>query len=823
MVSLGLDNINATYMNFLINSVLICLLSMICAQYSTAQTYSFSILGQVISSDSVAVSNCPITLWSASDSTLIYTILSDVNGQFVFRDVPPDGYFLNIGSLQYKKQSINVNVKDSDIILPCIVLEEYAIALDEFVVAQNRPLIKVQPGEVHYYVNADPLAKSSSLYQVFQRLPLISVSNGGIKIKGNVAPTFFINGVPAAHLNGNPQEVLKSIRSEQVKEIQIITTPGAKYDADFSGGVINIVTKRDFEAKSTGSIGSTLNTKNQYSGVGTMALQLGRMTLQGNISYGNQNRYKEQWDLERTSLANPINHFFVQGKEREYYKNSNLIASTLLTWEPNSNDLMILGCNYLKLDTRGDGIQKHSMYNRDNLLNYQFDIQEQSKTIYESIDAYYSFQHKWGKKNVLLLMYQYKNLPKMEDNTYLASQVLNYQVNDQHFKQTTNNIEHTLQGDVTYSWKDIHSLNGGVKGIIRVNSNDSKLQIRNNDQEEWQQKNDINDLFSHNQYILGFYTEYRLQKVPWDIRVGIRDEWTKEDIEYKLSLNDNFDTQSNVILFSFGLNYSFSPSNSIGLYYRSHISRPSIRHLNPKISISDPSYLYFGNPHLKSEKHHSWSLNWSIYGDKGFIDLTSTYRYSRNSIQPNYGIHPSGEMYRSYNNGGKYHEGKISANGSYNFSNLISASLSAYVSYRNVHGVLGNNSVSNSGYSGGVTTYFTLSFPKGYYLNIYGGYDFPSISLEGTGYNFYHCGAVLSKSFFSNRLNLSFTAIDFLWNTKSYKRSYETPDFQGKAHYQNYGLLLELGVTYRFNLEDISGKKVARTIQNKDVLSFDSN
>lgn len=810
-------------MRFSVISVLICLLLMTYTQFGIAQTSQFTISGQVRNRDSIEVPNCPIALWRSSDSTLISTSLSDTNGKFVFRDMPPNEYFLNVGNLQYKKQSIKVHVTNSNIDLPCIVLEEYTIELDELVVTRNRPLIKVQPGEVRYFVHADPLAKASSLYQVFQRLPLISLSNGGITIKGSIAPTYFINGVPAAHLNGNPQETLKSIRAEQVKEIQIITTPGARYDADFSGGIINIITKRDFETQTTGSIGATLNTRNQYSGEGAMALQLGNMTLQGNLSCGNQKGYKEQWGIERTSLDNPQNHFFLQEKEREYYKNSNLIASTLLTWEPNANDLMILGCNYLKLDTRGDGTQIHSMYTQNNILNYQYHIQELSKTIYESIDAYSSFQHKWGKGNILLLMYQYKSLPKMEDNTYLASQVFNYQGNNQHFKQTTHNIEHTLQGDATYSWEDIHTVNGGIKSIIRVNSNNSQLHTRDSDEKDWIQKNDVNDLFSHNQYILGFYTEYQLKKKPWNIRVGVRDEWTMEDIKYKLSPNDNFNTRSNVWLLSFSANYSFSPANSIDLNYRSNISRPSIRHLNPKTSIYDPSYIYFGNPHLKSEKHHTWSSDWSIYNDEGFLNLSAVCRYSRNAIQTNYGILPSGVMYRSYNNEGKYYDGGLYVYGSYNFSNAVSASLNGYISYRNIHGVLGNSEVSNRGFWGGASTSITLNFPKGYYLNLYGGYNSPSITLDGTNYNFYHCGGVLSNSFFNDRLNISLTAIDFLWKSKRYKRSYQTPDFQGTAYYQNYGILLELGVTYRFNLNNIKGKKVEKRIQNKDVLSFESN
>ena len=796
------------------------LLSVFYAQYVVAQTSLFTILGQVQNRNGIAISDCPIALWRSSDSTLISTKLPDAEGRFVFTDLPAMDYTVNLGNLQYKKTTIEVQLIDKDIDLSPIILDEYIIELDEVVIAQRRPLIKLRPGEVHYSVNADPLAKNSSLYQILQRMPLVSQSNGSILIKGNIAPTYFINGIPAPHLNGNPQEALKAMRADQIKEIQLITNPEAKYDGDFSGGIINIITKRDFEAHFTGSIGSTINTRNQYSGTGSIAFRLGNVTLQGNLTSGNQKGYKERWELERTSHNNPLNYYFQQEKEREYNRNSNTIASTLLTWEPNLNNLIIFGYDYLKLDTRGVGTQMHSMYTQDNLLNYQYGIQEQSKTIYKSTDVYANYQHKWGKDGLLLIMYQYKDLPKIEDNIYLANCIINYQSYNQRFEQTTKNIEHTLQEDITYSWADTHTINGGIKGILRINNNDSQLQIRKDEERDWIQKKDDNDLFSHKQYILGFYAEYQLKKDSWDIRMGLRDEWTKEHIAYKLSPDKDFYTQFNNWLLTFRASYSFSPTNSINLYYRSNISRPSIQHLNPRASIHDPSYFYIGNPNLKSEKHHTWSSDWSIYNNKGLLNLGVTYRYSHNAIQADYGILPNGGMYRSYSNKGRYNEGGLSIFSSYNFSNIVSASLNGNVSYRSVYGMLGGKEVSQKGCSGGISTSLTLLFPKGYYLNFYGGYNFPSITLEGTGYNFYHCGSTLSKSFYKDRLSISFTAIDFLWNSKRYRRTYKTPDFQSTAYYQNYGVLFELGLTYKFNSNNIKPKKASKKIQNRDVLNF---
>ena len=113
-----------------------------------------------------------------------------------------------------------------------------------------------------------------------------------------------------------------------------------------------------------------------------------------------------------------------------------------------------------------------------------------------------------------------------------------------------------------------------------------------------------------------------------------------------------------------------------------------------------------------------------------------------------------------------------------------------------------------------------LTLPKDYFVTLYGGYSFPNITLGGTGYNFYHCGGTISKSFLGDHLDISLTALDFLWNSKNYKRTHKTLDFYGASSYRNYGFLLELGATYRFSLQEIKIKKAAKKIQNSDVAVF---
>ncbi len=790
------------------------------SQNSVKPKERFHISGRIQSTSGMGIPDCSVALWRSQDSVLISASISGRGGDFAFADLPPDDYYLQLAHMGYERRRVDISLHREDLSLPPIVLRELMNTLSEIIVTAKRPLIKMKGGgEIHYAVSADPLAKHSSLYQILQRVPLVSLTSAGIAIKGSIPPTYYINGIPAPQLNQNPLEALKAMRADQIQEIQLITIPGAQYDGDFAGGVINIVMKQHLSSSLTASLGSTINTRNQYGGNGSLSLQLGKVVAQASISYSDQSGYKERWGLDRIAYNDTQRHHFLQEKEREYDRNSAMLSSLNLSWSPNESNLINAYLNYTRLNTRGTGRQTHRMHDQSGTLNYGFLVNERSDTEYETLSFSSSYQRKWGKDATLLLMYQLTDMPKALDDTYLVEQRMNYTGDNQRMKQKTHNKEHTLQSDFSYSLSPVHKLNVGVKHIIRTNSNDSELH-RQDLGGAWLVESNPGDRFAHQQRVLGIYGEYQVVKEPWNLRLGLRKEWTREKVSYLLQPRDDFRTSSDDWFLSLLASYELSASSTFSLSYRSNITRPSIRHLSPRSILQDPSYVYYGNPKLRSEKHHTWGSEWSYTKEELLLNLSASYSYSNNSIQADFGVLPEGGMYRTFSNAGRYRDAGLSGYSSYSFSKVVSASLEASTQYRILEGTLAGSLTSSRGWTGSLSSTINLNLPKDYYLSLYGGYNFPHISLEGRGYNFYHCGGSLAKSFLNDRLNLSLTAIDFLWGTKDYHRAYQTPDFYGKSTYQNYGFLLELEVTYRFNTKRISVSKASKKIQNKDVATF---
>lgn len=792
------------------------------AQDGASAAPTVTITGEVRDSLGRAIPDCGVALWRQSDTTLVAGTMTDGAGTFTFEALAPADYLIRLGGLLYREQTIPVKSSTGTVRLPAITLVEQEYQLSELSVVGKAPLISMTPdGEVHYMVSSDPLAaRGASLYDVLRRVPLVTPSEGGFMIKGSIPPLFYVNGVPSPMLNNNPREALKAMKGSHIKEIRIIPHPGSEYDGDFSGGIINIVTKPLYDTEYTATLGLTGNTRHQYGGTGNLLARMGTVSISADLAYSHQSGYRESFALDRTTPGSDSYYRFVRDKDRDYYLNRYVLGSFLLSWAISPRDLLNMSVDYYRLDTDGTGVQTHTMYDREGGVTYRFGVDELTKTAYESANVSAGYQHRLGEESLLSLLYQYSDLPKTVDDTFDVVDRQDYQGKSRHIYQRTHNKEHTAQVDLTGGWGESHSLSGGVKGIVRLNTSDTRLQTRLGE-EEWTVEPDPEDRFSHRQDVLGVYAQYRYLSDQWHLRAGLRNEWTRELVSYPTQ-SEGADLRKSFsdLMLSLSAGYTLTPSSSLSAHYKSSISRPSIYHLNPRVTISDPSFIYYGNPALRSEKYHDLGLDWSYFSDAVMLSLSGSYKFTPNAIQAAYGVRPDGVMYQTYNNSGKYREGGLSLYGSYTPGELLSISLNSYLLYDDLRGMLSGEEVHRTGFTGGVSGTVDLNLPRGYYISLYGGYDFPSITLEGTGYNFYHCSGMVSKSLLDDRLTLSLTAQDFLWRTKTYRRTLDAPDFRGSSTYQNYGILVELGVTYRFNFEDVNVRKLSNKIENTDVAEF---
>jgi len=197
------------------------------------------------------------------------------DGKFVLPGIPAGTYRVEVSFIGYTTQTRSVTVPDGggNVALGTIALAATAQKLSEVVVTGKKPLIEERVDRTIYNADVDKTTAGGDATDVLKRVPLLSVDlDGNVSLRGSSNIRVLINNKPSTIAASSVADALKQIPADQIQTVEVITSPSAKYDAEGSGGIINIVTKQN--NLKGGSL--SLNT-----GVGLRATNLG---LNGNYS-----------------------------------------------------------------------------------------------------------------------------------------------------------------------------------------------------------------------------------------------------------------------------------------------------------------------------------------------------------------------------------------------------------------------------------------------------------------------------------------------------------------------------------------------------------
>ena len=184
------------------------------------------------------------------------------------------------------------------------------------VVAQ-KPLVKAEIDKISYSIEDDPDSKTNTTLEMLRKVPLVSVDGeDNIQVNGSSNFKVHVNGKPNTLMSNNPKEVLRSLPANSVKSIEVITEPGAKYDAEGIGGILNIITT---DAKMQGynvTLGANANNMG-VSGYAYGTVQVGKFTLTGNYSYNHQDQPRSLSESGREDFTSAdYRHLLSQGSSK---------------------------------------------------------------------------------------------------------------------------------------------------------------------------------------------------------------------------------------------------------------------------------------------------------------------------------------------------------------------------------------------------------------------------------------------------------------------------------------------------------------------------
>lgn len=726
---------------------------------------------------------------------------------------------LSLGFLS-SKAAAETPADSADAALDSLLLSIEGMELDEVVVISRRPVVESDGATLTYNVSEDPTAASRNVLDMLRQVPMVSVdAQDQIKLNGTSDFKIYINGKPDKSLSDNAKTILKAIPAASIKKIEVITEPGAKYDAEGAAGIINIITASKLSVE--GYLANATAFAN-YTDAGAAAYirtTVGNVSASLNLQYtnGRWNKRKTFGDTETENIDNNRERYVTDRIDQlnAYdYRGANFN----LSWDPDSLNLFNLAVNYYNF--RGDAeFTRHARAldpERGELWSYKVDAWGGEHE--SGIGTNLSYRHNFTTDRRYIIatyLFDHSYTPLDATSHYYDTETFTPPAAYQRDLNRTTTNQHTAQIDFINRFDDNHSLEAGVKGLFRRNGVNSYLYYGDSET-TMTSVEDRRVRMSQYQDIAAAYASYDADFKKATLRAGLRYEYTSMGVDFKAGHYDNFSTRLSDLVPNAAAAWRFNEKSNLRLAYQMRISRPTVSQLNPyRLQIQANSYRA-GNPDLTSERSHRLSLTYSNYScDKVTGNISLSYLRQGNMISNYIYLDNNDVRVNTYANVGTRDRVALSGYGAWNILKTMTLSASGEVRYAAYdHKLIGNH---RDGWSAFVNADWNYSLPCGIKVNAFAGISTKTPDVQGTYSSWSYYGLGANKSFLKDgALTVGCFAGNIFNRYQTYRETIRTENMILRNAWTNENRNFGISVTWKFGNLKTDIKSTGASVDNND-------
>ena len=687
--------------------------------------------------------------------------------------------------------------------------------LEEVVVTQRRQLIKNDIDKLTYDVQHDKTAQTKTTLEILKKIPLVTVDGQeNIRVQGSTSFKVYRNGHPDPSLSGqNLKDILKAIPASTIKRIEVITDPGAKYDAEGTTAILNIVMMSNTKLQGvSGNVNSNIDSHGSVR-LGTyLTTKVGKLTTSVNYNYANQNKNQTENYREKA-----YNYVKTGEHTHEYGKNStgatihfgNINAS----YEIDSLNLMTASTNFFGYKADAKTQSTNERWDKNNQLIYKFNNDMTTPGYsYLNLGGRFDYQHKTHLDGeVLTLSYMLAATRSHTTFRQAYSNMVNFPVSYTSYDRNTRErfTEHTFQIDYVRPFGKHHKIESGTKYILRYNNSTSLMDYQGTTP-------DMESKFKHNAQVAAAYLSYILTAGKWAARAGLRYELTHMKASYPDGSNADFHTNLNDWVPSASLQYKISDGQTLKLSYNTSINRPGIGYLNPAV-ISTPTTESFGNANLGSSRNQKLQLEYMLVAPKFTLQLNPYYSFTNNGIAHIMYEQNHKNVY-TYQNILKSKVFGISSYTEWTPFTGTSFTLNASMRYARI--TLPTPYLKNSGCGGGIYFNWDQKIPWKLTLSTslggeYGNRVYNPYAIEG---HWFYYDFTLTRRFLKDKLTVSLSAESPFIKERSSTYRIVQGDYTGYERAVMKPKRFGIRLSWNFGKLRASVKKAERSIQNDDLV-----
>ncbi len=607
------------------SSMLLLLLSLFLLWPATAQTPAPTgkITGQIADAAGKPLEFATLMLLHVKDSSLVKGEISDARGVYEFANIPAGTYLMAGQQVGYRKtysQPLTIDAAHLVVALPVLTMPEETRQLTEVQVVAKKPFIEQQVDRTVLNVENSIVSSGNTALEVLEKAPGVTIDrqNDQIKLKGKAGVLVYIDGKPSYLSQTEITNLLKSTPSDNIASIEIITQPGAKYDASGNSGIINIKMKRNknFGTNGSATVGAGYGWANDLDGNlvnrpkvnGSLNLnhRAGKLSAFGTVSAYD----RQSFQINAINRVIPYNGHFThfdqesfRPNERnglsyraglDYFLTKKTTVGVLLNGFTNNNHDTGLNRSVLS-DENGtvtsqpttitDG--RGQLVNWTGNLNVKHEFNDKGRELTADVDRV-----SYDGRNNNLLNTTYGNRPNQTLRTAMPSQIDIWAVKADYVHPLAKGAK--LEAGVKSSWVDA--------------DNKSMFDTLRQESQTWQYDATRSNQFQYAEWVQAGYINFAgSMGKKMKVQLGLRAEHTNSS-GYSVTLDQRV-TRDYLNLFPTAfLSRTLDSSNVLNLSYSRRIDRPDYQNLNPFVYYLDPYTYQQGNPFLRPQYTSSFEL-----------------------------------------------------------------------------------------------------------------------------------------------------------------------------------------------------------------------
>ena len=760
------------------------------------------------------------------------------DGNYTIGGLKKGEYVVTFSYIGYEEVSKNISISSDNQILSLgeLTLAEDTNQLGGVEVVAKRPQMRFEIDRKVFVATQDIAAEGGSASDLLSNIPSVEVDNeGSVSLRGNSSVTIWINGKASGLTADNQADILDMMPAGDIKQVEVITNPSARYSPEGTAGIINIILKDDRKPGYYGSVKVGADTDGGYQASGNINYSSSKVDAYANLNYRN----REFKGGGITSRLNTTDNSFLDQTNDSKRQHNNWFGRFGATWHITKSDDLAFnvtgmtggGDNSENIHYNSIDSQKNTIYTSDRITNGDSDMKMYNLEL--------NYVHKFSENSNIDLMVSNNQWRRDGMNIFRQSTVYTdpsqtanplYQTQENDIKDKTWEV----QADYTNKISDMARIEAGYKGTFQRNASPVDT-YTGTTAEDIRQDESLYNRFLYNQDVHALYMTYGGKWNKLSYQAGLRGEYWRVDtrsLDFDQEFNDKasetFEKDYFKLFPSAFISYALPKNNELQVNYTRRLRRPWGGQLNSFRNISDASNISFGNPELTPEYSHSFELNYIKSWESGHtLSLSGYYRSTDDVIQRIRFLNMEDNvMYTTSENVAKSQASGLEIVGKDKLFKILDLTTTVNLYYSKLDGfsylpqgaetpVIGDTDES---FAWNVRMIANFSLPWGVSLQGTGNYNSKQLMAQGHREPNYSVDLGLRKSFLSDKLTLSINARDLL-DSRKFRTVTAGDGFWQDS--ENWRGGRRVGFTLTYNFGNMNKKKDKSKSRSEEPDMFD--